>query len=91
MKHKTFKQFKREALRKPKTREAYNELGVEFSLIEAIISQRLRKGLTQKKLAERVGMKQSAIARFESGNTNPTLAFIQKISNALGMKIKIHA
>ncbi|MEK7117337.1 MAG: helix-turn-helix transcriptional regulator, partial [Patescibacteria group bacterium] len=61
----------------------------EFSLIRAIIDARIKKGVTQKILAERMGTKQSSIARFESGTYNPTLAFVQKLINALNVKIKI--
>jgi DNA-binding XRE family transcriptional regulator len=70
-------------------RKAYEDLELEFSLISALIDYRLRKGMTQKELAEKVGTRQSSIARFESGTYNPTLAFVQKIANAVDAKIRI--
>ena len=70
-------------------KKAYNELEFEFSLIKAIIDARLKKGITQKEIAKRMGTKQSSIARFESGKYNPTLAFVQKLANAVGTKIKV--
>ncbi len=70
-------------------KKAYNELEFEFSLIRAIIDARLKKGITQKEIAKRMGTKQSSIARFESGKYNPTLAFVQKLANAVGTKIKV--
>ena len=86
---KTFKQFKKAALKKPGVKKAYEELDFEFELIRAIIEQRLKKGLTQKELANKAGTQQSAIARFESGNYNPSLLFIRRLSNALNLKIKV--
>jgi ribosome-binding protein aMBF1 (putative translation factor) len=70
-------------------KKAYDELDLEFSIISAVIDARIKKGMTQKKLAEKMGTKQSSIARFESGNYNPTLAFTQKLLTAIGAKIKV--
>ena len=89
-KYKTFKQLKRKWLKKPAFKKAYDDLELEFKLVEAIIEQRVKNGITQKELAQRIGTKQSAIARFESGKSNPTLSFIQKLSDGLGLKLKIH-
>ena len=62
---------------------------MEFTLIEKIIEERIKKGLTQKELAVAIGTKQSAISRFESGSGNPTLSFIEKISNTLGFELSL--
>lgn len=48
---------------------------------------RVRQGLTQEELAKKVGTKQSAIARLESGNSNVSLGFLQRIASALGTKL----
>ena len=76
-------------MKKKSYQQAYDELEFEFALIRAIIDARLKKGITQKELAKKMGTKQSSIARFESGRYNPTLAFVQKLANAVGTKIKI--
>ena len=85
--YKSFKQWSKEQMRDPEFRKISQSLELEFALIEAIIRERAKHGVTQKQLAEKMGTKQSAIARFESGNYNPTLAFIQKLADALGVKI----
>lgn len=74
-------------MKKPEFKKAFNDLELEFKLIEAMIEQRIKYGITQKQLAEKVGMKQSAIARFESGDYNPTYTFLKKLAGALGMKL----
>ncbi|MBU1046259.1 helix-turn-helix domain-containing protein [Patescibacteria group bacterium] len=84
-----YKQFKKEILKDKEVKKEYEKLGVEFTLIEKIIEERIKKGLTQKDLAKAIGTKQSAISRFESGDSNPTLAFIGKVSNILGLKLSL--
>ena len=86
---KTYSQFKRETLKKKKTRAAYEALGPEFGVMTALIKRRLEKGLTQKELAKRVGTKQSSIARLESGTYNPSLDFLKKVTYALDAQLRI--
>lgn len=86
---KTYSQFKKEALRNKKIKRAYAALGPEFEVIAALIKRRLEKGFTQKKLAKRIGTKQSAIARLESGTYNPSLDFLKKVTHALDARLRI--
>ena len=79
---KTFTQFKKEAMKRPGVRKAMKETDIEFQLIEAIVKKRAQKKLTQKELAEEIGVTQSALARFESGRSNPTLSFISDVERA---------
>jgi ribosome-binding protein aMBF1 (putative translation factor) len=76
-------------MKRPGYKEAHAELEYEFALINEIIRQRYEKGLTQVQLAEKMGTKQSAIARFESGASNPTVDFLKRLSQALGLKLQI--
>lgn len=85
-----FEDFKREAFAKdPELKKAYDDLEVEYSIITQVIQKRLEKKMSQKQLAEKIGTKQSAIARLEGGNTNPSVAFLEKVSKALGSKLQI--
>jgi predicted transcriptional regulator len=61
----------------------------EYKIIEEIILARKEKNLTQKDLAELVGTKQSNISRFESGNYNPSLEFLNKIVQAVGKELEV--
>ena len=89
MKRKAYHQFKKELLKDKKIKEAYEKLGPEFTLIEMMIRKRIEKGLTQKELAKRIGTKQSAISRLESGNYNPSLSFLKKVADALDTRLKV--
>lgn len=86
---KTYSQFKKEILGIKKVRAAYEALGPEFEVITSLIKRRLEKGFTQRELAKRVGTKQSAIARLESGTYNPSLDFLKKVTQALDARLKI--
>ncbi|MEK7481355.1 MAG: helix-turn-helix transcriptional regulator [Patescibacteria group bacterium] len=85
----SYKKFKAQVLKDPEIRKAYDGLGPEFEIIRALIGKRLRKGLTQTALARKLGMKQSAIARLESGTANPTIGSLQKVAHALDAKLTV--
>ena len=86
---KTYAQFKKETLKSKKIRVAYEVLGSEFEVTSALIKRRLEKVLTQQDLAKRVGTKQSAIARLESGTYNPSLHLLKKVTRALDARLII--
>jgi transcriptional regulator with XRE-family HTH domain len=48
-----------------------------------------KQKLSQAELAERAGTKQPAIARLESGRVVPRLELLQKIADALGMRLEV--
>lgn len=79
----------RELLKDPEIRRINDELEIEFKIHEALIKARIERKLTQRQLAKELGIAQSALARFESGRTNPTLSFLQKITSGLGLKLTI--
>jgi len=86
---KNYQQFKKKLLKDKEVNKAYNNLGPEFALIEIIIKRRIEKGLTQKELARKIDTKQSAVSRLESGSYNPSVAFLQKVAEALDARLKI--
>ena len=85
----SFQEIKKQLLKDKKVRKAYDELGPEFALIRMIIKKRLDKGFTQAKLAKKIGTKQSAIARLESGAYNPTVIFLEKVAKALDARLVV--
>lgn len=48
---------------------------------------RKRKGLTQEKLAELIGLEQNTISVIESGRNFPTLLTLEKMSKILGVEL----
>ena len=86
---KTLEQFKKEAFKRPGVKKAYAEMQPEIQIIRALIISRNKRGMSQRKLAQKIGVTQSAIARFETGKINPTLSFVQKITSGLGLKLVV--
>jgi ribosome-binding protein aMBF1 (putative translation factor) len=84
-----WKNLKKELLKDKKVLKEYQQLKPYYQLISQLIEARIKKGLTQEQLAKKIGTKQSAIARIESGNANPSIAFLEKITTAIGAKLKI--
>ena len=61
----------------------------EYEAIRAAIASRKSAGLTQKQLAEKMGTAQANISRFENGNANPSLDFLQKMASCMGKTLHI--
>ena len=58
-------------------------------LIDRLIAERHRKGITQKELAQTAHLTQSVIARLESKRTIPQLDTLIKVANALDCDLAI--
>ncbi|MBU0998038.1 helix-turn-helix domain-containing protein [Patescibacteria group bacterium] len=86
---KSWNSYKKELLKDKKVLKEFNRLEPRYQIISQLIETRTKKGITQKELAKRIGTKQSAIARVESGTVNPTITFLEKITNALESKLII--
>lgn len=86
---KNYQQVKTKLLSDQETKKAYDDLGGEYKLVEALIKKRLELNLTQKELAQKIGTKQSAISRLESGHYNPSLKFLHKVARGLESQLQI--
>jgi HTH-type transcriptional regulator / antitoxin HipB len=73
----------------PAAAEAYEQTRLRFELAEAVRSRREELGLSQRQLAERAGMTQPGIARFEAGGTTPTIPVLERLAAALGLRLTI--
>lgn len=76
-------------MKDPEFRKEYEALEPEYALINAIVDARIKKNISQKMLAKRLGTGQSAISRLESGTYNPTFKFAQKLATALETDLTI--
>lgn len=71
------------------SKEEIAESNLRVALIGEIIKAREEMGISQKKLEELSGVRQSVIARLERGNTSPQLDTILKILAPLGKTLYI--
>lgn len=59
------------------------------AIIDCLIEERHRQGMTQKELAQASSLTQSVIARFEGKKTTPQLDTLLKVASALGCDLKV--
>lgn len=69
--------------------EAYDEVKQEYELIREIVRVRKAKNLTQRELAEKVGVKQQVISRLEREKHIPTISGFIKILNGLDLELNV--
>lgn len=62
---------------------------IKVEVGQSIQRARIAKGLTQKELGEKIGVGTPTISRYETGNQNLTVETIQKIADALGIKVNV--
>jgi predicted transcriptional regulator len=80
-----FEDWEAEQMRDPDFRAAAEELEPAYQVARL----RIMRGLTQEELAEKVGTKQPSIARLESGRSEPSLAFLRRVVEALDGDLKV--
>jgi len=86
-KMKTLEDFKKDLFKRPGVKKAYKEMQPEFQIIRNLALARMKNNLNQRQLAKKIGVTQSALARFESGKVDPRLTFIKKVTSGLGLKL----
>ncbi len=93
MKHtgESYQNFRKKLLRSDKKREAEIQLeAAKVELAEHLVEYREKKELTQRQLAERLGVKQQVVAKIENGS-NITLETLIRFLNVLGIVLKVEA
>jgi len=84
-----FEKLSKEWMKDPEFRKEYDALEEEFALASAIIEARIKSGLTQKEIAERMKTTQPFIARMEGGRQLPSVASLFRLAKATGLKLQI--
>jgi HTH-type transcriptional regulator / antitoxin HipB len=87
--HTTLADARAARMERPAAAEAYEQARLRFELAEAVRSRREELGLSQRQLAERAGMTQPGVARFEAGGTTPTIPVLERLARALGLQLTV--
>jgi predicted transcriptional regulator len=58
-------------------------------LIESLVKERVRLGLSQTEVAARMRTSQSAVARFEAGEGDPRLSTLHRYAAAVGRDLHV--
>lgn len=85
----TLKDHLQESLKDPQFRKAWEESEVEYQVSRQLISQRLKRKMTQKQLANKAKTTQAVISRVESMVSNPSIGLLKRIALACNLRLKI--
>lgn len=71
------------------TRDIFDRETEAFCLAQTLREERLRAGLTQEALAEKIGTKKTYISRLENGKSDIQLSTLFKIFEGLGRRVSL--
>jgi predicted transcriptional regulator len=83
------RQLHKKWIKDPDYKTAFDGMEEEFALAKSLIAARSKAQLTQKDLAEKMKTSQSAIARLESGESNPSISLLKRYASATGTHLKV--
>ena len=84
-----FQDVLKKELKNPEFKKYYDEYGRQLEIAYKILQLRKKKKLSQAQLAQKIGTKQSNIARMEAGQQNFSVDTLDKIAGALGCNLSI--
>lgn len=85
----SFDNLLKQELKDPEFKRGFEMEKKKLEMSLAIINLRKNKKISQAKLAEKIGMKQSAVGRIEAGKQNLTIETLQKIAFALNKELMV--
>ena len=89
----THEQLKQKALNNANVKKEYDDLDLEFQLLNEMLTFRKKAGLNQSQVADKMGKKQATIARLESslssGEHSPSLTTLKQYASAVGCHLDI--
>ena len=86
---KTHREVAAEHMRDPGYRAEWERTQFAHEVAMKVLSYRVEHGLSQRALAEQLGMKQPAIARLEAGDVTPSIDTLLRLSRGLGIDFHV--
>jgi transcriptional regulator with XRE-family HTH domain len=86
---KTNDEILQEELQDPEFRAEWERTALARAVALAVVRYRGDHRLSQRNLAERLGMKQPQVARLELGEVNPSMETLMRVSAQLGIEFTI--
>jgi ribosome-binding protein aMBF1 (putative translation factor) len=78
-----------EDLQDPEFRREWERTALARAVSERLVRYRIEHRLTQTALARKLGMQQSAVARLEAAEHNPSIDMLSRLSRGLGINFNI--
>ncbi len=69
------------------SRDSFDRETEAFCLAQTLKEERMRAGITQEQLAERIGTRKSYISRLENGKSDVQLSTLFRIFEGLGRRV----
>lgn len=76
-------------LKNPLFKKAWEESEAEYQVSRVLIAARIKRKISQQELAKKADTTQAVISRLENMTANPSVGLLQKIAQALNLKVKI--
>lgn len=80
-------EYKAKKLENPDFKQAYDELEVEYAIMNEMLRAREELGMSQQELSTKTGITQPDISKLENGKANPSIGTLKKIAEAFGKKL----
>lgn len=78
-----------EELRDPEFRAEWERLTLARAVGQCVLSYRIRHALSQRKLAQILGIKQPQVARLEAGSHDPSFETLRLLAEHLGIEFLV--
>lgn len=78
-----------ELLRDPAFRAEWDRTALARAVALQVVNYRTEHGMSQRALAEQLGMKQPQVARLESGEHNPTIETLVRLAGELNVEFTL--
>jgi transcriptional regulator with XRE-family HTH domain len=85
----SFTSVRESILSNPEVSSEYEALKSEFEFARAVLEMRESLGLTQRQFADLTGIKQSQLARLESGKQMPRIDTLANLAERLGLVVEV--
>lgn len=89
MKNMKWQQHKYQLLQNKAVQRSFEETELEYQIARAIIKARLKTGLSQQELAQKLHTQQSVISRVENAKTTPSLSFLRRLATVFNMRLTV--
>jgi DNA-binding XRE family transcriptional regulator len=73
----------------PEFKEAWDSSRMEYAILGELNKLRKQKGITQRFIAEKTGIKQQVISRIEKRESSPTLKTLCALADTLDVDIRL--
>ena len=81
--------YEKRILKNKRFLQAIKKVDYEYQLAKSLIELRLKRKMSQKDLAKKIGTKQPVISRIETASVKPSISLLERIAEALGAKLEV--